>query len=100
MIDFFLSLLSPNGSLSPTELANTLGSAITKIISPSDYKPMKGKGKGNRKPRISFISVVNGITLGSDGIRRKFHCSHCGNGKSFATNYYYIIYSPLFLNIR
>ncbi|KAH9418732.1 hypothetical protein DERP_004058 [Dermatophagoides pteronyssinus] len=80
-----LAVSSRNESLSPTELANSLGTTITKIVSPSDYKPMKGKGKGNRKPRISFISVVNGITLGSDGIRRKFHCSHCGNGKSFKT---------------
>ncbi|KPM07681.1 zinc finger domain-containing protein 19, partial [Sarcoptes scabiei] len=52
----------------------------TLILAPQEYRPMKGKGKGNRKPRISFVSVINGITVGADGIRRKFHCSHCGNG--------------------
>ncbi|KAI1296735.1 Zinc finger protein 27 [Halotydeus destructor] len=46
--------------------------------------PPRGKGKGNRKSRI-----ISGSQDGSDGdesgsgIRRKFHCSHCG--KSFKT---------------
>ena len=66
----------------PLELngtSTTNGDIITSINQP--FVPTKGKGKGNRKPRINFISVINGITVGADGIRRKFHCSHCGNGK-------------------
>lgn len=54
------------------------------IINP-EYQPTKGMGKGNRKPRISFVSVANGCSIGADGIRRKFQCSHCGNDKSFKT---------------
>lgn len=63
-------------------------------VSPIDaalYTPSKGKGKGNRKPRINFISVVNGITVGADGIRRKFHCSHCGNGNRWVVVLYFLI---------
>ena len=72
-------------------IENTITNSTTTTISPTTpttiltpiqppYVPIKGKGKGNRKPRINFISVINGITVGADGIRRKFHCSHCGNG--------------------
>lgn len=59
--------------------SNNVSSSLDSMI----ITPNKGKGKGNRKPRINFISVVNGITVGADGIRRKFQCSLCGNGKFF-----------------
>lgn len=65
------------------------GDIITSINQP--FVPTKGKGKGNRKPRINFISVINGITVGADGIRRKFHCSHCGNGKWNYTNHLLVL---------
>ncbi|KAI2798640.1 hypothetical protein BLOT_010616 [Blomia tropicalis] len=71
----------PNSStdqanLSSDNLNNTIGLPIIPFV------PTKGKGKGNRKPRINFISVIDGITVGADGVRRKFHCSHCGNAIS------------------
>lgn len=54
-----------------------------------NYVPRKGLGKGNRKPRINVIHVINGVTVGSDGVRRKFHCSHCGNGNTCRLDYHF-----------
>lgn len=46
----------------------------------------RGRGKGNRKSRVNaFFDGSDGSVPGMEGIRRKFHCSHCGNGKSFKT---------------
>jgi len=53
--------------------------------SDGNTKP-RGRGKGNRKSRVNaFFDGIDGSGTGVEGIRRKFHCSHCGNGKSFKT---------------
>ena len=57
----------------------------------SGQKP-RGRGKGNRKSRVSaFFDGADGSTPGVEGIRRKFHCSHCGNG----INHFVALLSPL-----
>jgi len=50
--------------------------------SDNNNKP-RGRGKGNRKSRVNaFFDGTDGSATGMEGIRRKFHCSHCGNGIS------------------
>lgn len=78
--DLPINQLNNNGL--PSGLPESTSGSTTVQLIQQTYVPMKGRGKGNRKPRINFISVVDGFTVGADGVRRKFQCSHCGNGKS------------------
>ncbi len=56
--------------------------------SDNNNKP-RGRGKGNRKSRVnSFFDGTDGSSTGMEGIRRKFHCSHCGNGINNTFNYF------------